>query len=429
VLRRDEREDACGLFELAAHGCLRNERLWTERVRPSTQGSALRQSGSDPWVIDRRARRPNNWHVRSSLVATGLSCLSIAALGACGGGSPSTDSATGTSDGGGVATTSTSKNANTARWLHVAKANAGYPNSIAFWNPTDGLIATGYEWHHECAGTIALTDDGGSTFHTVLRRRGVFEGAITAGGRDAWVRIRACAQGRQNPARLLHSGDGGRSWHTVASVKAWNPSFGTREVGLSFAGHEGVAGIANTPNMLATSDGGRTWHPIKGPCSRDSDGGAVSLADRSHAWAVCTYTVGAGGQNKTIYASADSGHTWQEVAHAHPERSSVEPSAGGYVGGISFLSNGVGFLVTDTWLYRSEDGGMTWQIVPWSSLPSLRSRRGKQLDAEGVQALMVSPSDAIALTYYLGGAKQLAHSEDGGQTWAVVHEWPGPPGK
>lgn len=72
--------------------------------------------------------------------------------------------------------------------------------------------------------------------------------------------------GGGDSARVLHSGDGGRTWNAATTPLAGNASTGIFGVAFRDARHGvAVGGNYRTPrtddlNVLGTTDGGRTWH-------------------------------------------------------------------------------------------------------------------------------------------------------------------------
>jgi photosystem II stability/assembly factor-like uncharacterized protein len=326
----------------------------------------------------------------------------------------------------------------------VAKANAGMPYSIAFWDTQRGLIGTGsqqYTTHPKyCYGTIALTADGGHSFDVVRRTSGIVTWVDTAGVQDAWAQVDQCGKVRGQFRRaLLHSSDGGRSWQRLpishqraaggVEVGVWKPSFSTATEGLATVAPDGMDAhlIAESAKLLVTSDGGRSWHQVAGPC-RHSDGTAVSFPGPVSAWLVCTRSLGAGNEDKRVLASVDGARTWRAVAQVGLGNS---PSQGlyalGYVQGLSFSDAGSGLLMFDEgrFMYLTEDGGRDWQAVRAASFPRLRGESGyKSKPVSTNSAVMLSPTSGFALLGYFNGLQQLATTTDAGQSWTSVHRWP-----
>lgn len=144
------------------------------------------------------------------------------------------------------------------------------PEAVAFWSVHRGLA--GFGSLRPCTGAITLTADGGHTFHALLRAEGPVEWVATAGAEDAWALVEGCRSrvtgGESVPYRLLHTVDGGRSWHESPPSEAFNPSFATPTRGIAVASalaNTGFIGLPSGRGLLATSDGGRTWRPLPGP--------------------------------------------------------------------------------------------------------------------------------------------------------------------
>src|SRR6185369_6034435 len=78
---------------------------------------------------------------------------------------------------------------------------------------------------------------------------------------------------------------------------------------------------------------------------------------------------------------------------------------------FDFISDSIGFgLGTDTWLYRSKDGGRTWEKV--ANVPGYRGWAVDFVDSE---------------RGYIGnGPDNLVRTDDGGATWAKSAPFPSP---
>ncbi len=227
-------------------------------------------------------------------------------------------------------------------------------------------------------GRLLATHDGGSTWRRVSERRfELLDFVSPLAGFGVSGRL------------LFQTEDGGRTWVRV-------PGIGTAG-GLSFVDRE-HGWVVAADGLYRTSDGGRSWTRLAPLCGED-DGVAVSFVSASLGFGVCGGQPAAGMQMRAYYRTDDSGATWQETAHG---------AFSGYVSGLEYLSDGVGFerasrdgidrvpghetvLFTDdaedvlsmSWpdamhgvavlshsgLVRTNDGGRHWQRVYPRALP------------------------------------------------------------
>jgi len=206
-----------------------------------------------------------------------------------------------------------------------------------------------------------------------------------ASDRIAFSQSRALGEGN-----LHRSSDGGATWERLGvdlSLVAMSPEFD----------RDGVLMGVSADQMVVSRDRGETWEPVGSVPEGDSIS-RLSLAPRFERWQVA-FAFGSASQN--LYRSADGGHSWVVVlsvgGHAFgpfPPQLVYGPETEG--GRLLFL------LVTDSdpnadsyidqgTLYRSEDGGLNWEVVelPTSLVPT---------------ALAISPAYAQDGLLWLGTA-------------------------
>jgi photosystem II stability/assembly factor-like uncharacterized protein len=116
----------------------------------------------------------------------------------------------------------------------------------------------------------------------------------------------------------------------------------------------------------------------------------------------------ASGRPGTLWRSADAGASWQPRTGgpASLTVSAVDPD--------DVMGIGCGGV------YRSRDGGQTWQLLPGSGVPNYDGRLLARAASDQSYLYAVFSSE--------GGTPALARSTDGGQTWAaqVLPDLPGP---
>jgi photosystem II stability/assembly factor-like uncharacterized protein len=145
---------------------------------------------------------------------------------------------------------------------------------------------------------------------------------------------------------LYRSVDGGATWQPLDTnlyPVAVSPEFDQDQTLMS------AACARDATRVFLSQDGGNTWEQVgdipRGPCFR-----MLSLAPLFNKWQV-VFAYG----NDTLYRSADGGRSWEAVLNAISLPQLVYgPETEG--GRLLFL------LATDV-LYRSEDGGQTWRAI------------------------------------------------------------------
>jgi photosystem II stability/assembly factor-like uncharacterized protein len=198
---------------------------------------------------------------------------------------------------------------------------------------------------------------------------GVFGDLAFASESTGWISIPGCQQ--STGPEIFASRNGGISW----SVQRL-PSKGTCPcwAGLPtfFDAMHGIVQISGnqaTPALYATSDGGRTWQSLP-PLPDTGYSLQVSLTSADDFWDVVTPPGWNKGNTPThdwLYRSTDGGRTWQLVQADLP--------IGYPVGALLFVDAHHGFVAQaqyattgppvgpGTELLATSDGGHTWKLV------------------------------------------------------------------
>jgi hypothetical protein len=249
------------------------------------------------------------------------------------------------------------------------------PNTVAFLDASHGVLGTGWpNSRGHGGGTIALTSDGGRTWHVVkLTPRPVV--SLTVYG-----------------AAYIAKYDDGETLRSNRQGGNWRP---TRLITSDIASQLSVCPLGTT---------------------------AGTNADNSN-WSVCTTEPGAGNQGKAVYRDlVDRG--WTRVACTDfadtkalcSGRGNGGISSYGYPIGIAGASDGFGLIWESRGtLYVTRDGGRHWKPLP------------KLVEPEtdfGSWAYTIPHGVGWALVLRGGeGRWRLLRTTDAGRTWRVVHRW------
>lgn len=267
-------------------------------------------------------------------------------------------------------------------------------------------------------GRLFVTADAGRTWNEVSTA-GHLGDLVTVGGR-LWASVVPldCSEGSACPTSIATSADDGRTWSTAPGRL---PDAGAQILPLS----DNVALAAST-RVWRTTDAGVSWHELADPCPTDvpragSRTVRVELAGGPQGlWAACEIVILPTAYVDPIatlmYRSADGGTTWQETRSAPPAQ--YWPTAG------PSPDRAITALDANTaWLSLSEatgpgssnhpevvatvDGGETWHIVFASTAP---------VSSAAVQNFLVTFGD----THHGWVVGQNPYrTQDGGMHWTL----------
>ena len=270
------------------------------------------------------------------------------------------------------------------------------PRAMQFVDPRVGYVLRPAVNYQAGGGVLERTEDSGRSWQDIFLRTGLdYVGVRFFGPDDGILTATTPACDLVQPGCegvVLSTEDGGRTFHTVLRIKnttfgvstAWSPTSGwlTASTVCFSAG-------CITDSLYATSDGGRTWSRIwSGKATTPI--GALSTADGQSGYAV------AGGH---ILRTLDGGHSFQTLGALQSHFGSLIYAAGG---SLQQLPDGTLYVSTcdgaaagnggcENYLYRSTDGGASFQTI-WSQYCTDSTAVHMQTAQSGVLILMGSPA-------------------------------------
>lgn len=222
------------------------------------------------------------------------------------------------------------------------------PSGFAFTRAGVGyLFATDQSRPNAIPGQVLRTGDAGKTWRTVY---GIGDAA-------AWIaRVNLQTFGRnevlQGLPRVRLSRSGGKDWRTTGGLPFSGPQAMLATWFLS--PRVGWALDAPTGALYRTTSGGARWRKVgRLPASTFA---AIDFVNGRDGWVVEPQSMGA----QLLLRTTDGGTTWREAAlpqntglafYGLPDRT------------LSFISPEVGYLCTNSGVYRTTDGGRIWSLV------------------------------------------------------------------
>ena len=262
-------------------------------------------------------------------------------------------------------------------------------SKVRFANPNDGWVFGAQLWS---------THDGGHQWKQITQADPVVDLEASAG-------VAYEISGTQ----VLRTAVGSDS---VSPVPGLAPRAGLGEIALHGKAVWIVTGGGPGASSLVTSSDGASWRTLPDPCTglgADRALGGVAPVDSTRIFLLCVGNPGAGSESKHVLFSTDAG------AHATPAKS--DAPRGGDTGAGDFAAASARVVAIAarsgaSWVYRSADGGATWQT------PLQEGDGGVGYFDLG----FTTPAQGVVIYGQPGGPapSKLLMTRDAGATWAAA---------
>jgi photosystem II stability/assembly factor-like uncharacterized protein len=276
-------------------------------------------------------------------------------------------------------------------------------NDLWFANDQDGVLFAQ-------SRNLLVTHDGGRAWSSV-RTPGVVIQALSL-GREFVLVVDECspsnnsypACGRSELVTVPFGSVAVASTRRLPSCVAENPGNDVISIG-------GTLMVAGCHALFRSENGGATWEGDQLPFKCEP---LLIAADRpSDIWAMCTFMLGAGAQEKWIYRSLDGGGTWKLLSRAtlplgRNDRPIGKVPMQGYAFMLVATSPLHAVLISDrSAVSATFDGGKNW-VSPSSA----------EVLSDGPNAgSCIGPEDCWA-----GGGAAIMRTTNGGRSWTAVKD-------
>ncbi len=259
----------------------------------------------------------------------------------------------------------------------------GFVTSVAVLGPDDIWIGTGITICDSlpCLANVYHSTNGGVTWTAHLVGE-TFELP------DAITRIHFFNQMQgfaMNHTQIYSTSDGGETWNSVYVQPIYNATIYLGEYSWPDPQHGFFAGSG--PSLIKTSDGGLTFNNMM---DGSNDRYSIVCFNDSLNGLVAGYNT----QGATIIYTENGGDNWQQASF---------DSVPDFIGDVAFADNYNGWAGSGYGIYRTYDGGHSWNIL----------YQDTEYDFYG---LSIPDLNHI----FASGDGSISKSSDGGLTWADI---------
>ena len=236
--------------------------------------------------------------------------------------------------------------------------------------------------------------------------------------------------------RLYWTKDAGKTWMDITppnsnKMSMWAVTFVNDHYGRAILGTGNSLDVSPATYAIAqTSDAGKTWSvnpidlsPAENPIVNLPGRVSIQFLNMQTGWLKIKQLGGSGVDIGILFKTINSGRTWTKLNLPTGENGPTgEP--------VYFVTEQLGWIVgapqADGRLYRTQDGGQTWQSQTVGVMPSGTSERDYQLPQ------FVNPQDGLLTVKNsndkIGTTLELYLTHDSGVTWhlesTLAGVWP-----
>jgi len=267
-------------------------------------------------------------------------------------------------------------------------------------------------------GMWKSTDAGKTWQHIGLEETVKIDSILVDPADPNLVLASALGDSNHHGGGVYRSTDGGQNWTNVLKPDDYD---GTRDLQYAYddpsvmlAATQGTAGVFGPPSpkikrkpatVYKSIDEGKTWTEIKIPPFP----GRVAVAVAMHTGGKRMYIVGNNIESGSgLYRSDDGGATWQHMAGKDLR---ISNGQGSYSSGVFVDSQNPDILYTvSTAMYRSTDGGVTFE--PFKGAPGGEDYHKLWIDPTNGKRMLVGSDQGASVTF------------DDGKTWSLWYTEP-----
>ncbi len=240
---------------------------------------------------------------------------------------------------------------------------------------------------------------------------------------------------------LWRTTDNGVTWrsvfdapvHSIGDVAVFQPNPQIIWVGTGERASRQSVGWGD--GVYKSTDGGRTWANVGLRTSMHIGRIQLHPSNPDIAFVAAQGSVWGPGGDRGLYRTTDGGRTWQRVLHVDEETGATDVAMDWNDPNVLYAStyqrrrSAYGFDGggPGSGLYKSTDGGSTWNKLTGNGLPSGEMGRiGIGVYRKNPKVLMVSIEQGQrynASTAYIIRKAGLYRSEDAGATWTFTSDW------
>lgn len=234
------------------------------------------------------------------------------------------------------------------------------PRKLQFTDSSTGWVVGGIGQQcgdAACPNVVMQTTDAGRSWQRTLTTSVDLIDLSFASPRDGWILGETCETKAACKATLVSTASTGQTWSNQ-DLPLTGHGFRLARISPSVGW---VGAIDNGQAVLiATRDDGKHWDKVETPCHGESL--AFDFRSPTAGWLACSGGAGGGSATDGLYRTADGGQTWQTLPPLSTGTAANQP--GGAVATLAFTSPNDGWIVEgEGEVLATHDGGKTWSLA------------------------------------------------------------------